>query len=380
MKVELAPQQTIDQNAFRAFVAEEIMPHADRYDREERIPFELIRKLSRSGYLGAIIPEAEEGRGMDLITYGLLTEEIGRGCSSVRSLLTVHDMVAQALVRWGSRAQRKSWLPRMAAGEVIGAFALSETNVGSDARSVTTTASLAGEAYVLNGHKKWITFGQIADLFLVFAQYEGQPCAFLVERDTPGLKIEPIFGMLGVRASMLAELHFDDCRIPKENLVSRVGLGFSHVACYALDLGRYSVAWGCVGIGQSCLDACLRYTTERKQFGVHLKDHQLIQRLITELVTQVKAARLLCYQAGYAKQSLDPATFMETAIAKYFASRMAAKASSDAVQIHGANGCSSDYAVQRYLRDAKIMEVIEGSTEIQQVAIANYAYQGYALH
>jgi alkylation response protein AidB-like acyl-CoA dehydrogenase len=379
MRVELARQQTNDQAAFRAFVAEEIMPHADRYDREEQIPFELIRKLGREGYLGAIIPQEEEGRGMDLITYGLLTEEIGRACSSVRSLLTVHDMVAQSLVRWGSRDQRKYWLPRLASGEIIAAFALTESNVGSDARSIETTATLSGDTYVLNGQKKWITFGQIADLFLVFGQQQGQTCAFLVERNTPGLSIEPIFGMLGVRASMLAELHFDDCRIPKENLVGRVGLGFSHVACYALDLGRYSVACGCVGIGQSCLDACLSYTSQRKQFGVHLKDHQLIQRMITEMVTQVRAARLLCHQAGYAKQSADPRTFMETAIAKYYASRMATKASCDAVQIHGANGCSDDYPLQRYLRDAKITEVIEGSTEIQQIAIANYAYQGYAL-
>jgi alkylation response protein AidB-like acyl-CoA dehydrogenase len=238
-------------------------------------------------------------------------------------------------------------------------------------------ATLSGDTYVLNGQKKWITFGQIAGLYLVFAQHEGKPCAFLVERNTPGLWVEPIFGMLGTRASMLAELHFENCRVPKENLLGRVGFGVSHVALYALDLGRYSVAWGCVGIGQACLDACLKYTSQRKQFGVYLKDHQLIQRMITEMVTQVRAARLLCFQAGYAKQSADPSVFMETAIAKYFASRMATKVSCDAVQVHGANGCSGEYPLQRYIRDARIMEVIEGSTEIQQVAIANYAYQEY---
>jgi alkylation response protein AidB-like acyl-CoA dehydrogenase len=378
MKVERALEQTNDQAAFRAFVAEQIVPHADRCDREERISSELIRKLAAEGYLGALIPQEEEGRGMDLITYGLMNEEIGRGCSSVRSLITVHDMVAQALVRWGRRDQRKHWLPQLASGEIIAAFALSESNVGSDAGSIETSAALSGDAYVLNGQKKWITFGQVADLFLVFAQQQGQPCAFLVERDTPGLSIEPIRGMLGVRASMLAELHFDNCRVPKENLLGRVGFGFSHVACYALDLGRYSVAWGCIGIGQACLDACLRYTTERRQFDVQLKDHQLIQRMITEMVTQVRAARLLCYQAGYSKECGDPRVFMDTAIAKYFASRMATRVSSDAVQLHGANGCSGDYPLQRYLRDARIMEVIEGSTEIQQIAIAKYAYQEYA--
>jgi alkylation response protein AidB-like acyl-CoA dehydrogenase len=377
MKVGLAPQQVNDQAAFRAFVAEQVIPHADRYDREEQIPAELVGKLAQEGYLGALIPQEEGGRGLDLITYGLLTEEIGRGCSSVRSLLTVHDMVAQALTRWGKQDQRKYWLPQLASGEIIAAFALSESNVGSDAKSIETVATLSGDTYVLNGQKKWITFGQIAGLYLVFAQHEGKPCAFLVERNTPGLWVEPIFGMLGTRASMLAELHFENCRVPKENLLGRVGFGVSHVALYALDLGRYSVAWGCVGIGQACLDACLKYTSQRKQFGVYLKDHQLIQRMITEMVTQVRAARLLCFQAGYAKQSADPSVFMETAIAKYFASRMATKVSCDAVQVHGANGCSGEYPLQRYIRDARIMEVIEGSTEIQQVAIANYAYQEY---
>jgi alkylation response protein AidB-like acyl-CoA dehydrogenase len=377
MKVGLAPQQVNDQAAFRAFVAEQVIPHADRYDREEQIPAELVGKLAQEGYLGALIPQEEGGRGLDLITYGLLTEEIGRGCSSVRSLLTVHDMVAQALTRWGKQDQRKYWLPQLASGEIIAAFALSESNVGSDAKSIETVATLSGDTYVLNGQKKWITFGQIAGLYLVFAQHEGKPCAFLVERNTPGLWVEPIFGMLGTRASMLAELHFENCRVPKENLLGRVGFGVSHVALYALDLGRYSVAWGCVGIGQACLDACLKYTSQRKQFGVYLKDHQLIQRMITEMVTQVRAARLLCFQAGCAKQSADPSVFMETAIAKYFASRMATKVSCDAVQVHGANGCSGEYPLQRYIRDARIMEVIEGSTEIQQVAIANYAYQEY---
>jgi glutaryl-CoA dehydrogenase (non-decarboxylating) len=180
---------------------------------------------------------------------------------------------------------------------------------------------------------------------------------------------------LGVRASMLAELHMEDCRVPKENLLGRVGFGFSHVASSALDYGRYSVAWGCVGIAQACLEACLRYTDERQQFGAYLKDHQLIQQMITDMITNVKAARLLCYQAGFLKEAGDPRAVMETSIAKYFASKAAVQASSAAVQIHGANGCSSAYPVQRYLRDAKIMEIIEGSTQIQQITIARYAEQ-----
>lgn len=375
MKIELTPQQKEDTAAFRAFVDEEIAPYANQWDREERTPPELIQKLAHKGYLGALLPKDSGGSGMDAITYGLLSEEIGRACSSLRSLLTVHSMVAHALLKWGSPLQKADWIPQLASGEAIAAFALSEPNVGSDAKSVETTATLSGNSYLLNGQKKWITYGQIADIFLVFAQCDGKPSAFLVEKNSPGLSIEPISGMLGVRASMLAQLHFNNCQIPQENLVCRQGFGFSHVAASALDCGRYSVAWGCVGIAQACLEACIQYTSQRQQFGVYLREHQLIRQLITDAIANIKAARLLCYQAGYLKDIGNPKSIMETSIAKYFASTTATKVASDAVQIHGGNGCSSDYPVQRYFRDAKIMEIIEGSTQIQQLTIADYGYQ-----
>lgn len=377
MKIELTTQQKDAQAKFRAFVDEEIVPHANRYDQEECTPPKLIEKLAQKGYLGAILPRVVGGIGMDFITYGLLNEEIGRGCSSLRSLLTVHCMVAHAVSKWGNKSQKEYWLPKLASGEVIAAFALSEPNVGSDAKSIETTATLSGDSYVLNGQKKWITYGQVADVFLVFAQCAGKPSAFLVEKNSPGLLIKPISGMLGVRASMLAELHFQDCRIPQENLVGKLGFGFAYVASSALDYGRYSVAWGSVGIAQACLEACIQYTSERKQFGVYLKEHQLIRQMITEIIANVKAARLLCYQAGYLKDISDPNSIIETSIAKYFASTTATKVANDAVQIHGANGCSSEYSVARYLRDAKIMEIIEGSTQIQQITIADYGYQEY---
>ena len=377
MKIELTTLQKNEQSTFRSFVDEEIVPYANQCDREEYTPSQLIEKLANRGYLGAVLPKDRGGSGMDMITYGLLNEEIGRGCSSLRSLLTVHSMVSYALLKWGSKFQKECWIPKLASGEVIAAFALSEPNVGSDAKSAETTAILSGDSYILNGQKKWITYGQIADVFLVFAQYEGKPSAFLVEKNSPGLSIKPISGMLGVRASMLAELHLNDCKIPQENLVCRQGFGFSHVASSALDYGRYSVAWGCIGIAQACLEACIQYTSQRKQFGVYLREHQLIQQMLTEMVANVKAARLLCYQAGYLKDIGEPKSIMETSIAKYFASTMATKVASDAVQIHGGNGCSSEYPVQRYFRDAKIMEIIEGSTQIQQITIAEYGYQEY---
>lgn len=374
MKIELTPQQKDARAAFRAFADEEIFTHADRFDREENMPSELIKKMAQKKYLSTVLPEEYSGLGLDMITFGLLNEEIGRACSSARSLLTVHGMVSYAILRWGTRAQKERWLPKLASGQVIGAFALTEPNVGSDAKSIETTAEQQGDVFALNGQKKWITFGQVADLFLIFAQCDKKASAFLVERNSPGLTTKPIQGLLGIRASMIAKVHLNDCRVPKENLIGGLGFGFSTVALSALDLGRYSVAWGSVGIGQACLEASLKYSSERKQFGELLKRHQLIKEMIANMVTNVKAARLLCYHAGYLKDIGDPSSTAETLVAKYFASTMAPRVANDAVQIHGGNGCGNEYPVQRYLRDAKIMEIIEGSNQMQQILISRNAY------
>lgn len=378
MNIALTGRQQDAQAEFRAFANEAILPFADQYDREERLPTELIEQLARQHYLGAVLPEQFGSLDTDMITFGLLNQELGRACSSVRSLLTVHSMVSYAILRWGNQQHKADWLPRLASGTSIASFALSEPNAGSDARQIETTAERRGDCYVLNGRKKWITFGQVADVFLVFAQYNAKPCALLVERGRPGLVTTPIWGMLGTRASMLAEVQLDQCEVPKHNLLGGMGFGISAVALSALDLGRYSVGWGCVGIGQACLEASLTYASERRQFGSPLKDHQLIQELIANMVTQLKAARLLCYQAGYLKDSGDPDAIAETLVAKYFASTMAARAANDAVQIHGGNGCSSDYPVQRYLRDSKIMEIIEGTHQMQQIMISQHAFAEHA--
>lgn len=223
-----------------------------------------------------------------------------------------------------------------------------------------------------------VTYGELADVFLVFARAPEGPTAFLVERDRPGLRTEPIFGMFGIRGSMTAKVWLDGCRVPRTNLVARPGLGVSHVAGAALDLGRYTVAWGCVGILDACLAATLDYTGARRQFGQPLKEHQLVRRLVSDMVTDAHAARLLCTEAGRLKDAGDPGALAATSIAKYFASTAAARAAGDAMQLHGANGCSAGYPLQRYLGDAKIAEVIEGSTQIQQIVIAEYGYQNRA--
>lgn len=367
-----------DQRRFKTFVDNEVIPNANQFDQAEQIPTEFIAKLAQQGYLGAILPGKYEGQGMDLITYGRLNEELGRGCASVRGLMMVQNMIASTLFKWGSEVQKEKWLSKIARGEIIAAFALTEPEIGSNAVNISTSLSEEDDSrFIINGNKRWVTFGQIADLFLVFGKIKDKLCAILLEKETPGLTIKPITGMLGTRASMLADLHLDNCPVPQGNLVGRIGFGFVPVGLTALNLGRYSIAWGCVGLGQACLEASLQHVSTRKQFGVHLRKHQLIQKMITDMVVNIKAARMLSCQAGETQENGESDGIMEIMEAKYFASKMAFKVANNAVQIHGAIGCSSESVVERHLRDAKIMEIIEGTSQIHQIKIAEYACRGY---
>jgi alkylation response protein AidB-like acyl-CoA dehydrogenase len=378
--MELSARQKQRQIEYREFTDALIVPDAGQWDREERLPSEIVAELARHQYLGALAPVSAGGAGCDMVEFGLLNEELGRGCSSVRSLLTVHSMVVATLLRWGSESQKAQWLEKLARGEVIGAFALTEAEAGSDARAIQLQAVKHGDEFVLNGEKKWISLAQIAGVFLVFAASVGGPCAFLVERDTRGLTVSPRFGLLGARASMMAELHFEECRIPKKNMVGGPGFGLSYVASSALDCGRYSVGWGCVGIAEACLHASLQHTGTRKQFGTLLKDQQLVQRMLTQMIVGSKAARLLCYHAGRLKDAGEPSAVIETTVAKYFACKAAAEAARDTVQLHGAAGCAADHVAQRLFRDAKLMEIIEGTNEIHEINIAQNASREMGMH
>lgn len=372
MRLELSDSQRQARQRFRAFARSEIAPHAGRWEKEEAIPPQVVDRLREEGFLGAPLPRELGGGGMDPITYGLLTEELGRACSSVRTLLTVHDMSTLAIARWGKPPLKDRLLPRLARGEILAVLGLTEPEAGSDAASVRTRAERSADGYTLTGTKRWTSFGRLADVCLTFARLDDQPAAFAVETSAPGFSRRPMEGITGTAASMLAEITLEGCAVPEDSLVGRVGFGISAVAATALDHGRYSVAWGSVGIAQACLDACLEYTGERHQFGKPLAEHQLVQRKLTEMIADTRAARLLCYRAGYQRQVGDPGAATETMVAKYFASRAAVRAASDAVQLHGANGCSPEYPVARFLRDAKVTEIIEGSTQIQQVAIARF--------
>ena len=375
MDFKISQEQQDAKNQFASFVDRWVAPYADKFDEQQEMSGELIRRMGQDGLLGSMIPEEYGGSGLDALTFGFLCEEIGRGSASLLSLITVHGMLAQALIKWGTKEQRQKWLPKMAKGEVIGAFALTEPDIGSDARNVKTNAVLEHDRWIINGKKRWISFGQVADLVLVIGQVDGKGTAFLVESDREGYSTQGITGMLGFRSAMIAELSFDNVSVPASNMVGQVGFGFSHVTGTALDQGRFSIAWGCLGLAQGAMNASLQYTSERQQFGTPLKSHQLIKEMVADNTTQIRAARLMCYNAAFLKQQRDPAFIMETSMTKYFTSRTAVKAANDAVQMHGANGCSDAYPVARYLRDAKIMEIIEGSNQMQQLLISRYGYE-----
>ncbi|MEU4830772.1 acyl-CoA dehydrogenase family protein [Streptosporangium sp. NPDC023615] len=363
----------VDRSSARAFVDTHVVPHADDYDRSGRVPEELLRRVAEAGLWAPFLPPESGGAGMDMVTLGEVHEEVGRGCSSLRSLLTVHTMLSWTVQRWGTAEQRERWTPALGRGDALGAFCLSEPGAGSDAAGIATTAVQAGGGWVINGVKKWTTGGQRADVFLVFARTAASIGAFLVPRDTPGVEVRPIDDMLGTRASMLAEISFTDVVLGPDALLGPSGFTAGMVLTGTLDLGRYSVAAGSLGIVQACLEASSAYAAKREVGGRPLAELPLIQAKLSDMVTDARAARLLIEQAGRLKDAGESATLMATWVAKYFASTAAARHASEAVQIHGANGCAPGSPVARFYRDAKVMEIIEGSNEVQRITIAGQA-------
>ncbi|MEZ0069283.1 glutaryl-CoA dehydrogenase (non-decarboxylating) [Streptacidiphilus sp. MAP12-20] len=372
----LTEDQLARQGSFRGFVDREVAPLADRHDREQRVDRELVDLLAKEGMLASQIPAELGGRGLDAVSYALLHEEMGRGCSSVRSLLTVHDMVTETVRRFGGPQLRQRWLPQLLSGQALGSFALTEPDTGSDAAALTTRAEPApdGDGFHLTGVKRWITFGQLADVFLVFARTPRGVSAFLVERDRPGIVVRPVPDMLGTRGSMLAEVELDGCRIPRANLVGGQGRAHPFVVTHALTLGRLSVACGSVGIVRAALDEATSYATARGTLR-----HQLVQRMIADMVVAGRAGRMLALRAGESIWARSPGAPMAATEAKYFCSRAAADAARDAVQVMGAAGCAPGAPTARLYRDAKVMEIIEGSHEISQSMIGMFRHRDGSL-
>lgn len=362
----------------REFSALLLRPHAGEFDAAEAVPREVINEMAARGILGAVLPRRYGGGGVDALCYGRVTKEIGKGCSSARALLTVHaSLVGETLVRLGSAEQRQRWLPAMASGERLACFALTEPSVGTDAGSVETSYRRDGGGYVLNGRKKWITFAAEADLFLVIASCRGQVSAFMVEREMDGVSVERMSGLLGNRGAHTAEVRLDEVRVPPQNLIGRTGTGFTFITNTALFYGRYSIAWAGVALAEAALEEMVAYSRRRSQFGKKICQHQLIQRIIADAVTKVHASQALCEKIGALRVAGDDQAVMETNIAKYYTARAAAEVTADAVQVFGGNGCWSRFPVERLFREAKILEIIEGTAEVQQLLISGFGLGRY---
>jgi alkylation response protein AidB-like acyl-CoA dehydrogenase len=374
---DISVQQKIVEEAGE-FADREIRPFVREFEEKEAIPRELIDKMAQKGYLGACFPKEYGGLDLDPVYYGRFTEEIGKACSSTRAILTVHtSLVGETLLRCGNDEQKKKWLPLMAAGEKIGAFGLSEPEVGTDAKSVQTSYKKEGSKYIVNGTKKWITLGNIADFFIIITKGEKGNSAFIVERAMEGVKTRPIKGLLAGRSDHIAYVELTDVEVPAENLVGKEGSGFTYAVNTALDYGRYSIAWGGIGLAQEALEAMVSYSRKRSQFGQKIYQFQLIQGIIGDTVTKIHAGRALCLRAGELRRKGDAAAVMETTIAKHFTSKIAMEIAADAVQVHGGNGCCNAFPVERLFREAKILEIIEGTSQIQQGIIANYGLRQY---
>jgi alkylation response protein AidB-like acyl-CoA dehydrogenase len=372
MDLELNPEQEMVRKTARDWVDKEVVPRARDADREEHLDPEIVRQLGDLGFLGAVIPEEYGGMGLDNLSYCLIIEELGRGDSSVRGVVSVNvGLVGKTILKWGTEAQKREWLPQLATGQALGCYGLTEPAVGSDAANLQTRAARDGDDWVITGSKMFITSGNTAKLALIFARSGGEGpkgiTAFLVPTDSEGFSSTHVKGKLGLRAQDTAELHLDGVRVPDSARLGEEGQGFK-VAMSALDNGRMSLASGCVGIAQGCLEASVAYAKDRHAFGKPIAAFQLVQELIADMAVETDAARLLVWRVAALADAHRPHT-LESSYAKYFASEVAVRAANAAVQVHGGFGYVDEFPVGKYLRDARVTTLYEGTSQIQKLII-----------
>ncbi len=374
MNFELDDVQTLVRDTARRFAQEEIAPLAAEMDKTATFRPELVRKMGELGFMGVAIPEQYGGGGMDYRCYALVVEEISAACAATGVIVSAHSsLCCDPILKFGTEEQKRKYLPPLASGQMLGCLALTEPQAGSDAGSVRTTAVLDGNEWVLNGTKIFITNGGPAGVAVVIASTDRSKkhkglSAFIVPADAPGYKVAKEEHKLGIRASSTAELVFEDCRIPKDNLLGAPGDGFK-IAMATLDGGRIGIAAQAVGIARAALEHAVQYAQERSQFGQPIANFQAIQWKLADMATEVDAARLLTWRAAW-KKDQGVRFSREAAMAKLFASDVAMKATREAIQVFGGYGYIDEYPVERFYRDAKITEIYEGTSEVQRIVIA----------
>jgi butyryl-CoA dehydrogenase len=374
MKLELNEQQKMIQKMVREFAEKQVGPIAAELDKKGEYPHKTLKEMAKLGLLGIIIPTEYGGAGLDTISYSIIVEEISRKCASTGVITSVHNsLVSWPIMKYGTEEQKKKYLPILAKGEKIGAFAGTEPNAGSDLGAMQTTAKLKGNKYIINGDKTFITSGPEAGILIVFAVTDKEAgskgiSAFIVENTFKGYKVGSIFEKMGINANLVSELIFEDMEVPKENLLGSEGDGFK-IALSALDGGRIGIASQAVGIAQAALDESIEYSKQRQQFGRPIAKFQAIRWMIADMATKIEASRWLVYNAAYTKDQ-GVRFSKEAAMAKLFASETAVDSAIKAVQIHGGYGYTKEYTVERLFRDSKITEIYEGTSEVQRMVIS----------
>jgi len=357
MDFDLSDEQQLIRETARAFTDREIVARAKENARNEHFDLELVGKLAQQGYLGAIVPREYGGAGLDYVTYGLVVEEIGRGDSAMRTVISVQtSLVCSSILAWGTEEQRTTYLPRLCSGEWLGCFGLTESEAGSDAASQRTRATRVDGGWQLNGSKMWISLGNHAKVALIF-----------VDTGTSGFETQAIHHKMGLHGSDTASIALDDVFVPDGARLGEVGQGFK-IAMSALDSGRYSVAAGCVGICQGCVEESVKYAKERRQFDRPIASFQLVQAMLAEMKVRADAARLLVWRAGALRDHGRPCT-TETSIAKLFATEAAQWCANEAIQVHGGAGYVDDHPVERWFRDVRVTTLYEGTSQIQKLII-----------
>ncbi|MCP5106953.1 MAG: acyl-CoA/acyl-ACP dehydrogenase [bacterium] len=352
---------------FCDYVKEHVAPFAADWDRDRGVPRKVIEQCAEAGFLDGIFPAEHGGSGWDAVTFGLLNEAFGAVSSSLCAIYTVQTMVGMSLAKWGTDDQKARYLPPMAKGDILASFAMTEPKVGSDIQAVETVFTPKGDGYVINGTKKWITYSAIADIFLVFGKDDqGKSMAGIVKSDAPGVTVTPLKEMLGFRGAHLSQIQFDNCDISAGDLVGKPGLVLPYVAPYGLHWGRISTAWSSAGLLRSCVETSASYASERRQFGSPIMDHGAVRQLITDMGVNLEASRHMCLSASMAEDAHLPGAIEKALTAKYFASRAVSGAAADTVQIMGASGCFEENPAARIYRNAKIMQIIEGTDQVLQ--------------
>ena len=376
MDFQLTEAQKLVRDTARDFVDRELIPHVREWEERGEIPRSFYAKMADLGFLGAPVPETYGGAGMDYVSFMLLVEEISRGSSSVRTTVSVQTSLSEASLMWfGTEAQKRNWLVPLAKGEKFGAWALTEPEAGSDAANLQTTYAVEEDEVVLDGRKRFISNGSIADYIQVYARKPGSKrheglSLFLVPKDAPGFKVTHVETKtkLGLRASPTADLAFEDCRIPRENLLGAEGDGWNQIL-KTLNSGRIGIAAGAVGVARAALETATAYVKERRAFGRPIGDFQLVREMIAQSAVEIDAARLLTLRAAHLRDLGEDNT-LEVSMAKLFGAQMAQRVTDWAVQVHGGYGFSGDFDVERYYRDARILGLYEGTNEIQKLIIA----------